>query len=110
MYGSTGQPFFSPEGMGDLHKPVVHDNRQMIGGHAIRLQQYFIVEAGSRKMDFSPDEVREAYVFTGIDLDPDDMGRAGRQQLLHFFGGKGERILHFLPYYVVVLGGVSFGV
>jgi len=109
MNGSAGKPFFSPEGVGNLHQVVVHDYGQVISGHPVRLEENFIVDAVGGKGDFSPDEVGEMNVFSGHDLDTYDMRGACIQQSLNFFGRQGEGVLHFCAKNMVVLGGGVLG-
>jgi len=109
MDRGTGEPFFTPKGVRDLHQVVVYDYGQVIGGHSVRLEENLVIDAIGGKGHISPDEVGEVNFFSGHDFDTNDMGGACIQQPLNVFGGQAERVLHLCAKNVAVLGGGVLG-
>src|SRR5690606_960829 len=66
MQRSRRQPFLSPDHMGDAHQMVIYNISEMIGGHAIRLHQYFIIKCiGMHQYPASDHIIEPHFFFTG---------------------------------------------
>jgi hypothetical protein len=108
MNGGAGEPFFSPEGVRDLHQMVIYYHGEVVGGHSIRLEEDLVIDTVGGKAHFSPDEIGEMDLFAGHELDAYDIGGTGVQQPFDLISGQAEGVLHFCAKDVVVLGGGIF--
>ena len=63
--------------MADLHGVVVDDVGEVVGWHAIALEQYFVVEVVGIDNNPTADEVRETDVAVARHFHADNVGFAG---------------------------------
>ncbi len=91
---SRGQPFFAADHVGDVHGVVIDDVGQVVGGHAVALEEDFVVQVQGVDAYPAADAVFKFYFLIAGHFDPNDIGLAGVQTTLHLFFGKGERIFH----------------
>ncbi len=73
--------------MRDLHQVVIYDVGQVVGGHAVALEQHLIVQLGGVHIHPAADFVVEAHVLLAGHLEADDVGFSGFQAALHLIGG-----------------------
>src|SRR5580693_2956012 len=109
MNGSAGEPFFAAEGMRDFHPVVVYDDGQVVGGHAVGLEQDLVVYTFGGEEDFAADQVGKPDLLAGLYFDPDGIGGAGGQQLFGLFGQQVQRVAHLFAEGMIVLGAGIFG-
>ena len=57
MFRSGAHPFIAADHVGDLHQMVIDNVCEMIGGKAIRFQQYLIIDIGPRVGDAAFDGI-----------------------------------------------------
>ena len=109
MDGGAGQPFFAAKGVADVHQVIVDDNREMVGRHAIGLEQHFVINAIGGEDDFPADHIGETDCLVGFHPDADGIGGAGGEQALGLIGREVERVAHFAAQVKVVLRGGILG-
>ena len=88
------KPFFPADDVGNVHQPVVHHVGQVVGGHAVSLEEDFVVQVQGVDAYPAADAVLEFDFFVAGQFDPNDVGISGSQTTLHFLGGKGEAVFH----------------
>jgi hypothetical protein len=62
VQGRAGQPLLAADHMGDAHQVVVHDVGQVISGHAITLEEHFVVDVGAVHHHPAANGVLEAHL------------------------------------------------
>ena len=119
--GSTGQPLFTTDDVGDFHQVVVHDVGQMISGQFVgTLVKHFVVEDFTLHNDFATDKVVNMDFLAGFNLEANHIllpfGNHGidlllrqRQGIAHHAtrGGVILEILDFSTFGLQFLWGVE---
>src|SRR5690606_25089327 len=96
------QPFLPAEDMGNRHPKIVHDYGQVIGRHAISLEQALVVYQRGIETDRTADHVFERDGLAGRHFDPDNVWRAAGKQSLGFVSRQAERITELHPVFMTV--------
>ena len=104
VLGRGVDPLLAADDVADPHEVVVDDDRQVVGGEAVRLEQDLVVEAGEVEADLAAQQVgHDAGALAG-DLHADDAGLPGRPApaavpgvgvALGLVGGRLSRLLSF---------------
>ena len=95
MQGSTGQPLFATDDMGDFHEMVVDDVGQMIGGQLVgTLEEHLVVEDVALDDHIAAYHVVDMDVLARLYLEAHHILVAVGNELLHLVGRHGERIAH----------------
>jgi hypothetical protein len=84
VFGRRGQVFSTPDHMGDAHQMVVHHVGEVVGGHAVGLDQHLIVQGGVFHRDIAENLVVEGGAAAVGDALPDYIGYAGGKLLRDF--------------------------
>ena len=88
VLGGGGKVLVAPDDMGDAHGVVVHHVGEVVGGHAVGLNQNLVVQGGVVHRDGAEDGVlKGGGAFPGTLL-PDDVGNPSGQLFLHLFLGQ----------------------
>ena len=78
VLGGGVDPLLAADDVADPHEVVVDDDRQVVGGEAVRLEQDLVVEAGEVEADLTPQQVGHGAGALAGDLHADDAGLARR--------------------------------
>ena len=100
------QPLFTTDDVGDLHQVVVDDVGQVVGGHAVALEEHLVVQQAAVHGDVATDEVVHGDVKVLGELEAHHVGLAAVDATLHFVGAEGEAVLHPCAGGAVVLEGL----
>ena len=84
---------------------VVDDVGEVVGGHAVGLEEHLVVEQAAVHGDVATDEVVDGDVHVFGEFEADHVGLAVVDTALHFVGRKGEAVLHGEAGGAVVLEG-----
>ena len=106
MEWGRGQPFLATDDVGDLHQVVVNDIGQVVGGHAVALEEHFVVEQTAVHGDIATNKVVDSDVNVVRELEAHHVGLATVNAVLHFVGTEAEAVLHLLTGGAVVLEGL----
>ncbi len=100
----TGQPFLTSDHVRDPHQMVVDDVGEVVGGHAVALEQHLVVDVGAVHVHPAADPVLEAHFVLAGHLQSHHMRLSIGQPRLHLIRAQGERIPHVLARHGVVGG------
>ena len=93
----------------DAHRVVVDDVCEVIGRHAVRLDQDHVVQIGAVHCDVPVQNVVERRFAVLRHVLPDDVRLAGRDAALHFLGGKVQAVLVVLERLAALLRFLAAG-
>ena len=88
--------------MGDAHQMVVHHVGEVVGGHAVGLDEDLVIQRGVVHLDVAVHHVLKAGGAGFGHFLADDVGKAGVQLCLHLLGRKAAAV-------TVVVGSLAAG-
>ena len=77
VQGGRGQPFFTADHVGNVHGVVVDDVGEVVGGHAVALEEDFVVQIQGVDAHPAADAVFKFYFFVAGHFDPNDIRLTG---------------------------------
>ena len=104
VQGGTGQPLLAPHHVRDRHQVVVHDVGQVVGGHAVALEQHLVIDVAALHHHPSPDAVLEANLLMAGHFQPHHIGFSVRQPGLHLVRRQAQAVAHVFTGHRVVSG------
>ena len=87
MQRQRREPLLPPHHVGDLHQVIVYDVGQVVGGHAIGLEQHLVVEGVGVNHHFAPHQVGEPDLFVLRHPETYHIGLPGSNAGLDLFCG-----------------------
>ena len=97
------KPLFAANDVGNVHEPVVHHVGQVVGGHAVALEQDFVVQIQGIDTHPAANAVLKFNLFVARQLDADHVRFTRSQPTLHVFRWEGQAVFHGRPCDAVVL-------
>ena len=109
MEGSTGQPFFTTDDVGDFHQMIIHDVGQVIGGQFIgTLVQHLVIENLTLYDDFPTDQVLNVNFLTWINLEADHILLSFADQGINFLLRQRQGVAHHATCTGIILEILDF--
>ena len=105
-----GEVFHTAHDVGDAHQVVVDDVREIVGGHAIRLDQHHIVQRVVGHGDVAEYEVVITGLTFGGRVHADDVGDARGQLGINFLLAQMQAVLVVLEDFSTGFSGFTAGV
>ena len=109
MKGSTGQPFFTTDDVGDFHQMIIHDVGQVIGGQFIgTLVQHLVIENLTLYDDFPTDQVLNVNFLAWINLEADHILLSFADQGINFLLRQRQGVAHHATCTGIILEILDF--
>ena len=110
VLGRGGEVLVAAQHVGDAHGVVVDDVGEVIGGHAVGLDEDVVVQLGAVHGDVAVEHVVKGGLARLGHVLPDDVGDARVELGLDLLGGKVQAVLVVLPGLALGLGrGAALG-